>query len=212
MNIEFKHVVPAPLAGTFVSHPVWDNIKSFGPGRRYLIKAFSGKGKSTLLHLVHGNRQDYTGDLLLGGANTRELSPDQWAMLRQTKLSMVFQELRLFGQLTAWENIEVKGRLWNDFNEKSFREKAERLGIGPLLDRPCRLLSYGQQQRVAILRAFAQPFSWLLLDEPFSHLDTENIRIVCELVAEECAVRDAGLLLTTLGETHALTFDEIIEI
>ena len=78
------------------------------------------------------------------------------------------------------------------------------------MERKCQTLSYGQQQRVAIVRALCQPFEWLLLDEPFSHLDEQNSTIALELIQEVCAAHNAGLIVTSLGSAQNRMFDRSI--
>ena len=65
----------------------------------------------------------------------------------------------------------------------------------------------GQQQRVAIIRALAQPFEWILLDEPFSHLDEENTQKCLTLIHQRCDEQRAGFILTTLGDDHGTKYD-----
>jgi ABC-type lipoprotein export system ATPase subunit len=76
-----------------------------------------------------------------------------------------------------------------------------------LLEKKIKILSYGERQRIAIIRSLMQPFEWLLLDEPFGHLDEENIRKACELIKSECKKRDAGILMTSLGPDYFLYYD-----
>jgi ABC-type lipoprotein export system ATPase subunit len=212
MRIRLENIVPVPLAGTFSSHPVWGSVYSLEKGQSYLVRAFSGKGKTTLLNILYGSRRDFSGKLLFNDKNSAGFSREDWAVLRREKLSAVFQDLRIFPRLTARENIQVKLSL-NTYTSMAHLEMlAERLGIAALLDRPCFRLSFGQQQRLVILRALCQPFDWLLLDEPFSHLDPENIQIVCGILKEELAARKAGLVLSTLDDLYPFSFNHHIEI
>ena len=80
------------------------------------------------------------------------------------------------------------------------------------MDKTCATLSYGQRQRVAIVRALAQPFDYLLLDEPFSHLDTANIKIATDIIQEACVQQKAGLLLVSLGDAYLFDYDKRVEI
>ena len=77
---------------------------------------------------------------------------------------------------------------------------AQSLGVQHILGQRAGLCSYGEQQRIAIIRALMQPFEWLLLDEPFSHLDKENIIKAAALIKEECLQRNAGFIITDLDE------------
>ena len=84
------------------------------------------------------------------------------------------------------------------------------LEVEELLDRRCDRLSLGQQQRIAILRALAQPFEWLLMDEPTSHLDAHNAARVMQLVREECVRKGAGCLVSTLDEKPFFDVDDTV--
>ena len=179
----------------------------FEVGRRYLVIATSGKGKSTLLHIIYGLRHDYEGEVRLNERPTGDLVPDDWSMLRQRELSIVFQDLRLFPDLTARENIELQNALTRHKTTAAIEDMAAALGVAELLDKPAGRLSYGQRQRIAIIRALCQPFRFLLLDEPFSHLDEENTRAACALIEAERAAQGAGLILVSLGERYFLQYD-----
>jgi putative ABC transport system ATP-binding protein len=95
--------------------------------------------------------------------------------MRQQKVSVIFQDLRLFPNLTARENIELNRVLQQPYYESTVvTEMALALNVQSILDQKAGICSYGEQQRIAIIRALVQPFQWLIMDEPFSHLDIEN--------------------------------------
>ena len=212
--ITLKAVRPEPIysGNPPLQTQIWDQECQFEKGKRYLITAPSGKGKSTLLHLIYGLRKDYTGVIEWSGEDNRVFPADRWAELRQQNLSIVFQNLRLFPQLTARENLQLKLQLLPHKTESDLETMAEQLGIQALLDTPCGQLSYGQRQRVAIIRALCQPFDFLLLDEPFSHLDQENIQKACQLIDTEVRQQEAGFLLVSLGEQYPIDFDEALQL
>ena len=112
--------------------------------------------------------------------------------------------MRLFPELTAMENIEIKNRLTGCKSRDEILAMLDRLEIAGKADVPASRLSIGQQQRVAIVRALCQPFDFLLLDEPVSHLDARNNAVVASIVAEEAASRDAGVIATSVGYAIAL--------
>jgi putative ABC transport system ATP-binding protein len=87
-------------------------------------------------------------------------------------------------------------------------EMAAALGIAEKMQSKCGTLSLGQQQRVAIIRALAQPFQMLLMDEPFSHLDEDNIRLACALIEHKCKQHNAGLILTTLNQPYFIPYTQ----
>jgi ABC-type lipoprotein export system ATPase subunit len=88
----------------------------------------------------------------------------------------------------------------------------ERLEIGNKWDQQCRLLSMGQQQRVAIIRALCQPFEILIMDEPFSHLDEDNTQRCLQMINERCDDLNAGFVLTTLGDDYKFTYDKELKL
>ena len=208
--IQLSNLAPLPLVslGIDPGSDVFDTTCHFKQGKRYLIAAPSGRGKSTLVHCIYGLRKDYTGTISLDGKDVGEFSPDDWAAVRQADLSVVFQDLRLFPQLSAWENIWLNAQLQPVVEESTLLLWAHQLHIDDQLGKAVHQLSYGQRQRVAILRALSQPFRFLLLDEPFSHLDALNTEVALHLVLETCAAQGAGLLLATLGETYGVEFDK----
>ena len=207
--IHLQNLRPEPLLpnGIQPDSQTFATAARFELGKRYLVIATSGKGKSTLLHIIYGLRQDYTGTVRVGEREARQLAPDDWSELRQRQFSIVFQNLRLFADLTARENIALQNALTDHKTTAEIEAMAERLGVRELLDKPAGQLSYGQRQRMAIIRALCQPFQFLLLDEPFSHLDEGNTKAACALIEEELAAQGAGLILVSLGERYYLTFD-----
>lgn len=213
MNLHLKNVIPVPLAGiSFNPQSVWMNDVSLSSGNNYLIFAPSGTGKSTLISVLYGTRNDFTGDVFINEKNTRSMSLKYWSELRQQSLSVIFQDLRLFPQLTVLENIELKAKLTNVVTRDEISAMAEKLGIAIKLNVPCKILSLGQQQRVAIISALVQPFKFLLMDEPFSHLDQKNIELASELIDEACKKNDAGIILTSLGEKYLFSYQSVLTI
>ncbi|MCS6822144.1 MAG: ATP-binding cassette domain-containing protein [Microscillaceae bacterium] len=209
MLIELYHLLPEPLAGiTDPNTQIWKQSVRFEMPKKYQLNAPSGRGKSTFIHIVYGLRQDFTGKLYINQQEVRTIQRAQWAKLRQSKISIVFQSLRLLPELTAWQNLQVKQLLLPRQDEKQIREMILALGVEHLLDKKVATLSYGERQRFAIIRALIQPFELLLLDEPFSHLDEVNIQIACELITQKCKENNAGLIMTSLGYPYYLTFDE----
>ncbi len=211
--ITLNKIKPTPLSKESIKiSQMWDKDIKFKKGKYYLIKAPSGTGKTTLIHLLYGMRNDYQGTLSIDGRDAKDFDVDDWSNLRQQKVSIVFQDLRLFGKLTARENIQLKWELGSPIKQGEINEMAQTLGIANILDKPCEILSYGQQQRVAIIRALCQPFDFLLLDEPFSHLDLDNIRIATDVIVRIVKKNKAGLILVSLGQPFYFDYDAEIEL
>lgn len=192
------------------SSGVWGKRVVFEKGKCYAVSAASGKGKSTLLNYMFGIRQIPNGDVQLNGRSVAAWSPEERSAMRSNTISMVFQDLQLFGHLTARENIELKRIRTNEPTTDAIAAWASVLEVEELLDRRCDRLSLGQQQRIAILRALAQPFEWLLMDEPTSHLDAHNAARVMQLVREECVRKGAGCLVSTLDEKPFFDVDDTV--
>ena len=213
MIISFQQVIPHPIKENYqAASDVWLKDVQFQKGQKYLITAPSGKGKSTFIHAIYGLRKDLDGTIQLNGKPTTSLELNDWATLRQANLSIVFQNLRLFPQLTGLENILLKNTLQEHFTEEKIRGFAQRLGVESILNQSCGTMSYGQRQRIAIIRALCQPFDFLLLDEPFSHLDADNIQKAIDLILEICNAENAGMMLVSLGENYGISFDKTLEL
>ncbi len=182
---------------------IWDTELIFDSGGCYHIRARSGQGKSSLIHTLYGIQKNYEGKLFFKGKNAGVYTQDEWCDVRARQLSIVFQDLRLFDDMTALQNLLVKNELTAFTSVDNVLLWADRLGIGHALQRKIHTLSYGERQRVAIIRALLQPFECLLLDEPFSHLDQENIRVASELIFEEVSKKMATLIVCDLeSDTH----------
>ena len=199
MKIELIDVLPDPIpekAG--IESEVWMGTWVLDSSKRHLVSGVSGRGKSTLLQILSGIRTDFAGNLALNGKDSQNIPQEEWANIRAEKVSLLFQDLRLFPELTALENVHLIPALSKD--REDVETMSKRLGINELMDKKCSLLSQGQRQRVALMRALSRPFEILLLDEPFSHLDEENALLAWEVVSEELELRNAGLILTALNE------------
>ncbi len=171
----------------------------FKSENKYLIEAASGKGKTSLLAMMYGLRHDYSGRLSIDGTDVARLKAKQWSVLRKNRISFIFQGLELFDDLTALDNIRLKNRITRFKTVQQIEEMADRLDVAGSLQKKCRILSFGQQQRIAIIRALCQPFEFLFADECFSHIDKKNGNTAMQLITEECKVQGAGLILTSLG-------------
>ena len=202
-KIELKDVFPTVFSGLDLSSSgVWKNILSLEKGKRYLIQAESGTGKSSLLSFIYGERRDYGGDILFVGRNIHSFSDKEWVALRRQSLSLVFQGLRLFPELTVLENIQLKNRITNFKTLSDIKQMLEIAEIDDKTDSVVSRLSFGQRQKVAIIRAICQPFDFILLDEPFSHLDERNRLIMAEMLHRESARQNAGMVLTSLTSAN----------
>lgn len=113
-RIHLRQTLPQVFADRdAITSDVWHRDITFHKGKRYLIEAASGTGKSSLCSYVYGYRNDYQGIINFDERNIRSLSVNDWTDIRKHSLSILFQELRIFPELTAIENIQLKNRLTN---------------------------------------------------------------------------------------------------
>lgn len=183
---------------------IWKRNVRFERGCRYLIEAASGTGKSSLCAYIFGSRRDYEGTIRFDDCDIQSLSIAQWQEIRRRHLAYLPQELALFPELTALQNIKLKNDLTGYATDEQIRNWLDRMGIGARTDFPVGQMSIGQQQRVAIIRAICQPFDFIFLDEPVSHLDSENNRLAAEIIAEEAQRQGAAVIATSVGNQLAL--------
>jgi ABC-type lipoprotein export system ATPase subunit len=210
MTIRLDNMIPLPMLEQDISDSgIWEaESVLFKQSKSYIIEAPSGRGKTSLLSVIYGIRKDYQGEVYLNDQNISGFTWKEWSLVRKEKLSFIFQGLELFSSLTALDNIMLKNSITGHHSMNRIREMADRLGMVNFLDRKAGILSFGQQQRVAIIRALCQPFQYLLADECFSHIDQENSLKAYRLIQEECQLRGAGMILTSLNGTGQMEVDE----
>lgn len=194
------------------SSQIWLRDVVFERGHRYLIEAESGTGKSSLLSFIYGNRNDYSGRILFDGADLRSVRTGALCAIRRNSLALLPQEMRLFPELTAMENIEIKNRLTGFASHEQITAMLEQMEIAHKADIPAGRLSIGQQQRVAIVRALCQPTDFILLDEPVSHLDARNNSIVASMIMEHADRQGAAIIATSVGNHINIPNPEILRL
>ncbi|MDD3353625.1 ABC transporter ATP-binding protein [Zoogloea sp.] len=172
-------------------------------GEAVAIVGASGSGKSTLLGLLAGLDSPSSGSVHLRGQSLFALDEDGRAALRGACVGFVFQSFQLLPALTALENVmlplELAGR-------RDARQEAEawlaRVGLGQRLGHYPRQLSGGEQQRVAVARAFAPRPALVLADEPTGNLDVATGEAVIELMFS--LNRESGTTLVLVTHDTAL--------
>lgn len=212
-KIVLQQVLPAVFTDTPpAGSSVWLCDREIHKGQSYLIEASSGLGKTTLCSYLYGWRSDYTGSITFDGTNIRSYDIPRWTALRQSAISILFQDMKLFGELTAMENALLKNSLTDHKSPVQIREMFARLGFADRADAPASNLSAGQQQRVAFVRSLCQPFDFIVLDEPVSHLDEENSALMRDLLLDEATVQGAGIIVTSIGKHFDMPYDNILRL
>ena len=212
-SIRLQQTLPEVFADrNSITSDVWHQHLAFSKGEMYLIEAASGTGKSSLCNYIYGYRNDYQGIINFDDTNIKSYTVAQWVNIRRHSLSMLFQDLRIFTELTVLENIQLKNKLTGYKKKKEILSLLERLGIADKTNVKAGLLSFGQQQRMAFVRAICQPFDFLFLDEPISHLDDENSRIMSQLIQEEAEKQRAGIIVTSIGKHLELPYTKVLHL
>jgi ABC-type lipoprotein export system ATPase subunit len=208
VQVNIQSIVPDYF--TPASSEVWSKNFEFQPNSKYLVKAVSGSGKSSLFNFMYGLNNRYSGSILFNDTSISSFTDTDWTTIRKQQIAIVFQGLKLFPELTALENIQLKNTLTNHKTETEILEMMSQLEVDQLAHKKAETLSYGQQQRIAIIRALCQPFKLLLLDEPFSHIDEAQIANAITLVNKEVATNKATLIIASLGDTYNIDYTKTI--
>lgn len=185
---------------------------SIQEGEYVALMGASGSGKSTLMHIIGCLDYPTSGEYYLGGEDTRKLSEDGLARIRNERIGFVFQAFNLLPRTSALKNVELplayRGTPTRE-REKLARHALERVGLGERLQHKPNELSGGQKQRVAIARALVQNPTVLLADEPTGNLDSKSTHDILNLFDD---LRQEGrtILLVTHEDEVGKRADRII--
>jgi len=184
-------------------------------GEMIAIVGASGSGKSTLMNIIGCLDYPTFGTYYLDGVHLENLSRNQLADIRNSKIGFVFQGFNLLSRTSALENVELPLLYDRSRRKISIRKTAEqaleRVGLGDRMDHEPNELSGGQQQRVAIARALVTNPSILLADEPTGNLDSQTSVEVLTLF-QELHNQGMTVLLITHESDVAHCTQRIIEL
>jgi len=213
MQLHINNLLPVYFPETRrEASEVWGKNLQFSKGDWVKIVAPSGSGKTSLMHFLYGIRNDYHGDIVYNNVSIKNFGAEDFAIQRKDSVSIVLQDMRLLPEQTVYENLFIKHQL-NPYHPVSkIKEMAERLGMESKLNSKCKTCSYGEQQRVAIIRSLLQPFEFLLLDEPFSHLDNNNSVLAMDLMMEEAKARGAAIIFADLERIEFFPFTKLFHL
>lgn len=209
-EIKLHDVLPNVFSDLEIKSQVWKQNVVFQKGKKYMIEAASGTGKTSLCRFIYGSRFDYSGSILFDDIDIKNYSIDEWSKNRTQHLAFLQQDMRLFGELSVMDNIMIKNKLTDYKTHREVVDMLQQIELDHKVNTLSMQLSLGQQQRVAIIRALCQPFSFLILDEPVSHLDEYTNNLVSSLVKSEITLREAGLIVTSVGNIMNIDFDNIL--
>lgn len=163
-----------------------------------LILGQSGRGKTTLLHLLALLLQPETGQILIANKPVTSLSVKEVTKIRAENIGIIYQKPHFVSSLSVLDNILLSNYLANrKENIQKARLLAEKLGFAEHLSKKTNQLSQGEQQRVSIARALMNEPNVILADEPTSNLDDGNTQKVVTLLKEQSASIGASLIVVT---------------
>ncbi|MDI6724434.1 MAG: ABC transporter ATP-binding protein [Methanobacterium sp.] len=177
--LEFNHVWKTYKMGTEKVKALRGVNLTIKKGSFIAIMGPSGSGKSTLLHLAGILDTPTEGTVLMNGKNIKDYSGNEQAKQRRSDIGFIFQRFNLMPHLTALENVMLP---MISPNEEKAKILLDKVGLKDRYKRFQKQLSGGEQQRVAIARALANDPAILLADEPTGELDTQNTKLIMELL------------------------------
>ena len=201
MNWKFNNIIPTTLQDfNLETSQLWGKEIEFISEKNYVVYSESGKGKTTFSNFCIGVRKDYSGELMLNKTLVNQIDLNRWSTIRSKKVAYVPQNLQLLENHTIWENLLIKNDLTKFKSNKEIYHLLEVFGISDIKNKKTKETSLGQQQRTALIRALIQPFETILMDEPFSHLDSQNISIATNEILKACKQQNANFILTSLSK------------
>lgn len=209
-NLRFRYPDTGDTAGWVVDVPSLDLSR----GEQMLLTGGSGRGKSTLLHLIAGLIEPTQGEIRVAGQLIGSLYGAARDLYRGRHVGMIFQTFNLLHGFSAVENV-MAALMFSTTPPREHRRKAEELlrhlGIERIDAEPDRL-SVGQQQRVAVARAVACDPVLVLADEPTASLDPDNAGGAMDLIQQLCREKNAALLCVSHDPAMAARFERRAEL
>jgi len=188
------------------------NLK-INSGENVAVVGKSGSGKTSLIMLIAGLEKATSGKIIFEDQDISTYSEDELADLRKRKIGIVFQSFYLIPNYTGLENVSLVLEINKIENaQKKSAELLEQFGLKDRLNHFPSQLSGGEQQRVAIARSIILSPKLILADEPSGNLDSENSKLIINLLFKYSKQNNSSLILVTHDQSIAKECDKIIEI
>ncbi|MFC1945446.1 ABC transporter ATP-binding protein [Chloroflexota bacterium] len=213
--IEVKHVEKI-YTGAVDNQVLFDINLNFEDNSCNSIVGESGSGKSTLINIISTLDKPSSGEVIIDGISTKNMSKNELAELRNKVIGFVFQFHYLLPEFTAVENVLMPYLIKNNQISKVAMEKADELfeilGISKWKNSQVTKMSGGQQQRTAIARALINNPKIVIADEPTGNLDSETTERVCMSFRDINQMFGTTFVVVTHDRSVAAKTDRIIEI
>ena len=212
--IQIKNLTKTFVNGDRITSVLKDITLNIEEGDFVALVGRSGAGKSTLLYQMSLLDMPTSGEVIIDGILTNELSNDARTDFRLYNLGYVFQDYAIIPELTALENVALPLLMQGLSREAAFERAGKTLtdiGLGDRFDNLPSGLSGGQQQRVSIARALVHEPKILFADEPTANLDSESGELVMNLFLELNS-RGQTIVLVTHEEEYAKQAKQIIRL
>ena len=188
------------------------NLK-INSGENVAVVGKSGSGKTSLIMLIAGLEKVTSGKIIFEDQDISAYSEDELADLRKRKIGIVFQSFYLIPNYTALENVSLVLEINKIENaQKKSAELLDQFGLKDRLNHFPSQLSGGEQQRVSIARSIILSPKLILADEPSGNLDSENSKLIIQLLFKYSKQNNSSLILVTHDQSIAKECDKIIEI
>ena len=208
--VQFENVSKIYTSGDHVLRALDHVSFSLEEGKFVVILGPSGAGKSTLLNLLGGLDTPSEGKIVVADRDISELSDNELADYRASKVGFVFQFYNLIPTLTVYENVALVGEI--SANALDAKEMIARVGLSDHLNNFPAELSGGEQQRISIARALAKNPDVLLCDEPTGALDSLTGVSVLKLLLEMTRQDHKTVVIVTHNQNIAKMADVVIRV
>ena len=208
--VQFEDVSKIYVSGDHVLRALDHVSFSLDEGKFVVILGPSGAGKSTLLNLLGGLDTPSEGKIVVAGRDVSELTENELADYRASKVGFVFQFYNLIPTLTVYENVALVSEISE--NALDAKEMIARVGLSDHLNNFPAELSGGEQQRISIARALAKNPDVLLCDEPTGALDSLTGVSVLKLLLEMTRQDHKTVVIVTHNQNIAKMADVVIRV
>lgn len=183
---------------------------SVAEGEQVILVGHSGCGKTTLLHIIAGISRPDSGKVRVDDFDLTLMGEAECDRFRAKRIGYVFQTFNLLPAFTAMENVLLAMRFAGGRpNKARAKQLLERVGLGHRMTHRPKMLSVGEQQRVAVARALANKPKLLLADEPTANVDTGHQQQILDLIRETCAEENVAIVMVTHSQEVASQFKRV---